>query len=46
VRRFLPRACAMLAIEGDGINHPKKSKKKDEKKEELAHSVRLSVRCV
>jgi hypothetical protein len=43
---FLPRACAILAIEGDGIDHPKKSKKKDEKKEKLAHIESLSVRRV
>jgi hypothetical protein len=43
---FLPRACAILAIEGDGIDHPKKPKKKDEKKGKLAHIVSLSVRCV
>ena len=43
---FLPRACAILAIGGDGIDHPKKSKKKDEKKEKLPHIVSLSVRRV
>ena len=43
---FFPRACAILAIDGDGIDHPKKSKKKDEKKEKLAHIVSLSVRRV
>jgi hypothetical protein len=43
---FPPRACAILAIEGDGIDYPKKSKKKDEKKEKLAHIVSVSVRRV
>ena len=36
-RHFLPRAYAILAIEGDGIDHPKKSEEKNEKKQKLAH---------
>ena len=36
-RHFLPRACAIHAIEGDDIDHPKKSEKKNETKQKLAH---------
>ena len=28
----MPRACAMLAIEGDGIDHPKQPEKENQKK--------------
>ena len=44
-RHFLPRACAIHAIEGDGIDHPKQAREKKRKKAKIG-AYRESIRSM